>query len=79
MALQRPGPDGRRITLDEALRAYTREAAYAEFADHEKGTLEPGKLADFVLLDRDLSRTPVHRFSEVQVKLTVIGGRVAFE
>jgi hypothetical protein len=79
MALQRPGPDGRRITLDEALRAYTREAAYAEFADHEKGTLEPGKLADFVLLDRDLSRTPVHRFSEVQVKLTVIGGRVAFD
>jgi predicted amidohydrolase YtcJ len=79
LALQRPGPDGRRITLDEALRAYTRDAAYAEFADHEKGTLEPGKLADFVLLDRDLSRTPVHRFSEVQVKLTVIGGRVAFE
>jgi predicted amidohydrolase YtcJ len=79
MALQRPGPDGRRITLDEGLSAFTRDAAYAEFADHEKGTLEPGKLADFVLLSHDLSRTPVHRFGEARVKLTVVGGRVVFE
>src|SRR5262249_41715478 len=45
-----------KITLDEALAAYTRDAAYAGFAERELGTLEPGKLADLVIVDRDLSR-----------------------
>ncbi|HYH81320.1 MAG TPA: amidohydrolase, partial [Longimicrobium sp.] len=45
-----------KITVDEALRAYTSAAAYAAFAEAEKGTLEPGKLADFVVIDRDLRR-----------------------
>ena len=58
MALERAAPDGTRITLDEALRAFTVDAAYAEFAEKEKGSLEAGKLADFVLFDRDFSRGP---------------------
>ncbi len=74
MALERTAPDGTRLTLDQALRAYTLDAAYAEFAEKEKGSLEPGKLADFVLFDRDLSRLPVHSIREARVKLTIIGG-----
>jgi predicted amidohydrolase YtcJ len=79
MALERPGPGGSKITLDEALAAFTRDAAYAEFAEKEKGTLEPGKLADFVLLDRDLEALPVHRFGDAKVMMTVVGGRAVFE
>jgi predicted amidohydrolase YtcJ len=79
MALERAAPDGTRITLDEALRAFTSDAAYAEFAEKEKGSLVAGKLADFVLFDRDLSRGPAHGISAAKVRLTVIGGRVAYE
>jgi predicted amidohydrolase YtcJ len=79
IALERAAPDGTRITLDEALRAYTLDAAYAEFAEKEKGSLEPGKLADFVLFDRDFSRGPVHAIHQAKVRMTVIGGRVAYE
>ena len=77
MALERTAPDGTRITLDEALRAFTSDAAYAEFAEKEKGSLVAGKLADFVLFDRDFSRGPAHGMSAAKVRLTVIGGRVA--
>jgi predicted amidohydrolase YtcJ len=79
MALDRAAPDGTRITLDEALRAFTVDAAYAEFAEKEKGSLEAGKLADFVLFDRDFSRGPAHGMSAAKVRMTVIGGRVAYE
>ena len=79
MALERAAPDGTRITLDEALRAFTLDAAYAEFAEKEKGSLEAGKLADFVLFDRDFSRGPAHGINGSKVRMTVIGGRVAYE
>ena len=79
MALERAAPDGTRITLDEALRAFTLDAAYAEFSEREKGSLEVGKLADFVLFDRDFSRGPAHGISAAKVRMTVIGGRVAYE
>ena len=68
-----------KITVEEALRAYTRDAAWAEFAEAEKGTLERGKLADFVLLDRDLTRIPPERIREARVDMTVVGGRVVHE
>jgi hypothetical protein len=65
-----------RITVDEALRAYTSTAAYASFEEAEKGTLARGKLADFVWLDRDLTRIPPETIRDAQVKMTVVGGRV---
>ena len=68
-----------RITVAEALRAYTSEGAYASFEETEKGTLERGKLADFVLVDRDLTRVPPERIREAAVTLTVVGGRVVHE
>jgi predicted amidohydrolase YtcJ len=68
-----------KITVEEALRAYTRGAAYAEFAEHEKGVLARGMLADFVVIDRDLTRIPPATIREARVVLTVVGGRPVFE
>ncbi len=68
-----------KITLDEALAAYTRAAAFAAFAEGELGTLEPGKLADLVLVDRDLGRIPPPAIRDARVLLTVVGGKVVFE
>jgi hypothetical protein len=68
-----------RITVDEALRAYTAGSAYASFEEREKGTLERGKLADFVLLDRDIFRVPPETIRDARVLLTVVGGTIAFE
>jgi predicted amidohydrolase YtcJ len=68
-----------KITVEEALRAYTADAAFAQFAEKRKGTLEKGKLADFVLLDRDITRIPPVEIRTVQVRMTVVGGQVVFE
>ena len=68
-----------KITVEEALRAYTMGAAYAEFADREKGSLERGKLADFVLIDRDLTRIPPEAIRDARVMMTVVGGHVVFD
>jgi predicted amidohydrolase YtcJ len=65
-----------KITVEEALRAYTVGAAYAEFAEAEKGSLERGKLADFVLIDRDLTRIPAETIRDARVMMTVVGGQV---
>jgi predicted amidohydrolase YtcJ len=68
-----------KITVEGALHAYTTDAAYAEFAERRKGTLEIGKLADFVLLDRDLTRIPAPGIRHVRVLATVVGGKMVFE
>jgi predicted amidohydrolase YtcJ len=65
-----------KIGVEEALRAYTSGAAYAGFEETRKGTLEAGKLADFVLLDEDITRIPPERIREVKVRMTVVGGKV---
>lgn len=70
--------DPQRVTVDDAVAAYTRGAAYAEFTEDEKGTLEPGMLADAVVLDRD----PYEHGAEVgdlAVEATVLGGDVVYE
>jgi predicted amidohydrolase YtcJ len=68
-----------KIGLDAALAAYTRDAAYAAFAERDLGTLEAGKLADLVLVDRDLGRIPAPAIRDAKVLLTVVGGKVVFE
>jgi predicted amidohydrolase YtcJ len=78
-AVERPGPDGRRLTLEQALVAYTRDAAYAEFSEGVKGTLEAGKLADLVLLDRDIFAAPAAELRRTRVRLTIIDGRIAYD
>ena len=64
-----------RLTVEAALRHFTRDAAFAEHAETEKGTLAPGKLADFVVLSQDLLAVPPERIKDTKVLLTVLGGQ----
>jgi hypothetical protein len=68
-----------KITVVEALRAYTTSAAYASYEENEKGSLEMGKLADFVMLDRDLTTIAPEAIRDAKVVLTVVGGKAVFE
>jgi predicted amidohydrolase YtcJ len=68
-----------KLKLDEAVRAYTVGSAYAEHADGAKGTLSVGKLADLVMLDRDIYALPAEEIDRATVVLTVLDGRVVFE
>ena len=68
-----------KISLDEALRAYTVGSAYAEFAEKVKGTITPGKLADLVLLDRNIYEVDPATLDQASVVLTVMDGRVVYE
>ena len=68
-----------RITAEEALRCYTAESAYAEFQEEEKGSLTPGKLADFAVLSHDISTVPRERIREIKVEMVVVDGRVVFD
>jgi predicted amidohydrolase YtcJ len=76
-------PDGwfpeQKVTLAEAIRAYTIENAYAAFMESKTGSITPGKYADLVLLDRDLFAVPPAEIAKARVDLTVLGGRVVYE
>jgi predicted amidohydrolase YtcJ len=67
------------LSLDEALRAYTQGSAYAAFAEEEKGTLAPGKLADVVVLSDDLFKIAPEKIRDAKVVMTIVGGRVVSE
>jgi predicted amidohydrolase YtcJ len=68
-----------KIGLADALDAYTRGSAYAEFAEADKGTLEPGKLADLVVFAADLFKVAPRAILETPVDITVVGGRIVHE
>jgi predicted amidohydrolase YtcJ len=68
-----------RVTVEDALRAYTSAAAFAGFAEHETGTLTRGKLADFALIDRDITRGTPESLAQARVMMTVVGGRIVHE
>ncbi|HSM88068.1 MAG TPA: amidohydrolase family protein, partial [Candidatus Limnocylindrales bacterium] len=68
-----------KLTIEQALAAYTTGSAYAEFAEHEKGVLAPGMLADFVVLDRDLTKVPAPEILKTKVLRTVVGGKTVYE
>ena len=65
-----------RISVEEALRAYTSDAAYASFGELDTGKLASGMLADFVMLDRDLTRIAPETIRDASIVMTVVGGRV---
>jgi predicted amidohydrolase YtcJ len=67
-----------RIPVEAALRHFTADAAYASFDEQEKGTLSAGKLADFVVLSRDILSEPPAAILDAKVLLTVMGGRVTY-
>lgn len=72
------GPD-ERLTVEQAVRAYTFGSAYADRREHEKGTLARGMLADFVVLSDDLFAVAPENISTVEVGATVIGGEVRYD
>ena len=71
-------PD-QRLTVDEALRAYTQGSAYAAFAERDKGTLAPGKLADVIVLSDDLLKVAPENIRNVTVVTAIVGGHVVYE
>jgi predicted amidohydrolase YtcJ len=70
-------PD-QKITVEEALRAYTAGNAYGVFAEQARGKLAPGYLADLVLLDQDLTAIPPEAIEKASVRATVVGGKVVY-
>ena len=85
-AITRKSEDGKleyfpeqRLTMDQALAAYTIGSAFAEFEENEKGKLVPGMLADFVVLDRDPTASSPEKLLGTKVLRTVVGGKTVFE
>jgi predicted amidohydrolase YtcJ len=76
-------PDGwvpeQKVTLEEAIRAFTAGSAYAEFQEQTKGSLTPGKLADVVMLDCDIFAIASSALDQVKVALTIVDGKVVYE
>ena len=68
-----------KIAVEDALLAYTKNAAYASFEEHLKGTLSPGKLADFVVLSDDITKVDPVAIKDLQVLQTYVGGKKVFE
>jgi predicted amidohydrolase YtcJ len=70
-------PD-QRMTREEALRSWTAAGAYAAFEENLKGSLTPGKMADFVVLSRDIMRIDAREIPSARVTLTVLGGEAVY-
>src|SRR5437660_2041896 len=68
-----------KISVEEAIRAYTVGSAYAEFQENEKGTIGPGKLADIVILSRDIFQIDLNEIEKVKVVMTIMEGRVVYQ
>ncbi|HEX8098509.1 MAG TPA: amidohydrolase [Pyrinomonadaceae bacterium] len=68
-----------KISVEEAVRAYTVGSAYAEFTDDVKGTITPGKLADIVILSRDIFEINPVEIEKTRVVMTIMDGRVVYE
>jgi len=85
-AITRKSEDGKqeffpeqRLTMDQAIAAYTTGSAFAEFEEKEKGKLAPGMLADFTVLDRDVTAASPEKVLATKVLRTVVGGKTVYE
>jgi predicted amidohydrolase YtcJ len=67
-----------RITREEALKMYTVWAAYRQFSEGIKGSIEPGKLADLVVVDRDYLTCPEDQIKDIEPLMTILNGRIAY-
>ncbi len=72
------GPD-QRITVAEAIRMYTIEGAWQDHAEQYKGSIEPGKLADLCILDRDILNVEPHEIKDIKTVMTVAGGNIVYD
>jgi hypothetical protein len=68
-----------KISVEEALHAYTTGAAYAEHAEHDKGLIRVGMLADLVVLDRDLTKIAPETIRDAKIVMTIVGGKPTYE
>jgi hypothetical protein len=68
-----------RLTMEEAVKLFTSGSSYASFEENIKGTLEPGKLADMVVLTKDLFAIPPREILTTEAAYTILGGRIVFE
>jgi predicted amidohydrolase YtcJ len=68
-----------RLTVEEALRAYTQGSAYAAFQENEKGSITPGKLGDVVVLSDDLFTIPPAKIKDARVVMTIVGGKIVYQ
>ena len=85
-ALTRTSEDGKKtyypaqkLNIEQAITAYTSAAAFAEFAEKQKGKLEPGMLADFIVLDQDITAAQPPKILDTKVLRTVVGGKTVYE
>jgi len=72
------GPE-QAISVKDALRLYTTNGAFASFEETVKGSIEPGKLADMVVLDRDILTIPEEEIMDVKVEATIVGGEIVYQ
>jgi len=76
-------PDGwvpeQKITVEQALTAFTKNAAYTSFEEHKKGTLEKGKLADFIVIDDELTKMDPTKIRDAKILQTYVGGKKVFD
>jgi predicted amidohydrolase YtcJ len=77
-----PGPEGwrpeQRLSVEQAVRAYTSGAAYAAGRENHLGSITPGKLADLTVLDRDIFSIDPHEIRNTKVSATMVGGTFVY-
>jgi hypothetical protein len=79
LAVIDPGNPSEAITREQAVTAYTLTSAYAEFQEKNKGSLEPGKLADIAVLSQDIFTVPIPELPKTEAVLTMVGGKVVYD
>jgi predicted amidohydrolase YtcJ len=67
------------VSREDALIAHTRKNAYFVFRENDLGSIEPGKAADFIVIDRDYLTVPADRIKDINVLMTVVGGRIVHD
>jgi predicted amidohydrolase YtcJ len=71
-------PPNEKLSLQQAIDAYTRDAAWGSFDEHRKGSLTPDMLADIVILTKDIFRLPPARLAETEVAFTIFDGKIVY-
>ena len=67
------------VSREQALKMFTVAPAYAAFEEKDKGSIEPGKLADMVVISKDYLRCPVDEIKDIEALRTVVGGKVVYD
>ncbi len=79
LAVTHPHHHAEGLTREQAVIAYTQGSAYAEFTERDKGTLEPGKLADLAVLSQNIFEAPILSLPQTRALLTLVGGHIAYD